>query len=83
MSCNHYKNNNIYIYIYIYVNYFPDLLSRTYVVLVAFYMLFSTLQFNLSTGIVGVIYMCIILMYTLGTLLAGQLTERLVRVYNK
>ena len=31
-------------------------------------------------GIVGVIYMCIILMYTLGTLLAGQLTERLVRI---
>ena len=43
-------------------------------------MLSSTLQFNLSMGIVGVIYMSIILMYTLGTLVAGQLTERLVRV---
>ena len=50
------------------------------VVLVAYFMLFSTLQFNLSTGIVGVIYMSVILMYTLGTLVAGQLTERLVRV---
>ena len=50
------------------------------VVLVAYFMLFFTLQFNLSTGIVGVIYMSVILMYTLGTLVAGQLTERLVRV---
>lgn len=36
------------------------------------------LQFKLSVGIIGVIYLASLFMYAVGTILAGQLTDTLV-----
>ena len=38
----------------------------------------SKLQFKLSVGIIGVIYLASLLLYAVGTVLAGQLTDKLV-----
>ena len=41
--------------------------------------LYSKLQFKLSEGIIGVIYLAASVAYGVGTLFAGQLTDKLVR----
>ena len=40
---------------------------------------YSKLQFKLSEGIIGVIYLAASVAYGVGTLFAGQLTDKLVR----
>ena len=42
----------------------------------------SELQFNLSVGIIGVIYLGCELIHTVGIISAGQVTERLVIFFN-
>ena len=42
----------------------------------------SELQFNLSVGIIGVIYLGCELIHTVGIISAGQVTDRLVSFYS-
>lgn len=43
--------------------------------------LYFKLQFKLSVGIIGIIYLAQSVGYSSGTIIAGQITDRLVRIW--
>ena len=66
-------------FLYVQVSVFQAATCLSFQMVVKSFDVFSSkLQFKLSVGIIGLIYLASLLLYAVGTVLAGQLTDKLV-----